>query len=69
MMFPDTGNEKQKAALRQAAERSQAAIPQNDRERMMRDALASMREGFNSGTAQELARYASASDGLRPANR
>jgi hypothetical protein len=69
MMFPDTGDEKQSAALRQAAERSHAANPQDEHQFVMRNAFVSMREGFSSGAAEELARYTSASDLLRPANR
>jgi len=70
MMFPDPGNEKQNAALRITAERSHAAAdPQDQYERVMRNVFTSMREGFNSSAAQELARYASATEGLHFAHR
>jgi hypothetical protein len=70
MMFPDPGNEKQNAALRFAAERYHAAAdPQDEYERVMRNVFASMREGFKSSPAQELARYVSATEGLHFAHR
>lgn len=55
MMFPDTANEKQNAALRLTAERSHAASnPSDPYERTLRNVFSSMREG--SSAAQQLAR-------------
>jgi hypothetical protein len=56
MMFPDTSNEKQNAALRLTAERSHTAANSSDQnESTKRNVFSSMREG--SSAAQQLARY------------
>jgi hypothetical protein len=56
MMFPDTANEKQNAALRLTAERSHTAANSPDQyERTMRNVFSTMRDG--SSAAQQLARY------------
>jgi hypothetical protein len=62
MMFPDTSNDQQRAALRFAAERSRAAGNSRDEfERSPLKPLPPAREESRAGRARELARYAVAS--------
>ena len=70
MMFPDTSNEQQRAALCHAAERARAiSNPEDECERAMHMALVSMRDGIDLGSYHQLSRFASAPEGLDFANR
>jgi hypothetical protein len=70
MMFPDTSNAQQSAALRQAAERSRAvSSPQSDYSPTTWKPMPAMRNGFSVGAVFGQARYAPAHDALRYASR
>jgi hypothetical protein len=61
MMFPDTSNDQQLAALRRTAERYRAANnAPAERERAPWKPLPPMREEFNAGGAYEAEHFASA---------
>jgi hypothetical protein len=63
MMFPDTSNDQQLAALRRTAERYRAANNspiEHERERETRKPLPPMREGFNADGAYEPEHFVSA---------
>jgi hypothetical protein len=60
MMFPDTSNEQQYAALRQAAERARRlANPQHEYEQAACRPVPSMWEGFRSAGMLALSRFES----------
>jgi hypothetical protein len=68
MMFPDTSNDRQRAALRYAAERAGAAVslsvkPVEGDERLRRNAVPAMREAFSVNGAHALARYVAVHEG------
>jgi hypothetical protein len=70
MMFPDTSNAQQSAALRQAAERSQAASnTAYEYGYSTWDPMPPRREGLTSGSLHPPARYASAHEELHPSSR
>ena len=69
MMFPDTSNDQQLAALRRTAERFRAAGNSPDEsERATWKPYSSMREGFNSGSACQPNHLASAREERSPSS-
>jgi hypothetical protein len=63
MMFPDTTDDKQCAALRHAAERARRlANPQLEYGQAMWKPMPPMRAGFDAGNPQQLSRYESGSE-------
>ena len=72
MMFPDTSNDQQLAALRRTAERYRAAdnAPvEHEHERETLKPLPPMQEGFNADSAHEPEHFASAREKRRLASR
>ena len=70
MMFPDTSNDRQLAALRRTAERYRAANNASvEHERAPWKPLPPMREGFNAGGASEPEHFALAREERSRASR